>query len=331
MYKIFEYAPDAILLIDSQGRIAKVNVQFEKMFGYRRDEIIGQFVEALIPQRFSKRHLGFRSSYMASPHMRPMGFGLELLGKRKDDSEFPVDIMLSPLSANGDRLVLAVIRDATERRRVEAQAQEAGEMYIKEIHHRVKNNLQVISSLLFLQSTYLTDANILNILKESQSRVKSIALIHEKLYRSTDLSKLDFSEYVHDLVMNLFRTYGVNQEGIAVRTHVQNVRLEVDTAIPCGLIINELVSNVLKHAFPNESGGEVIVELGPTLPGEFLLTVRDNGVGLPEGFDWRASSSLGLKLVMDLTRQLDGKVEVHVDNGTVFRITFRELHYKERR
>jgi PAS domain S-box-containing protein len=329
-YRIFEFAPDAILLVDHSGRIVKTNGQAERMFGFLRDELIGEKVEILIPRRLAERHIGYRSGYIASPHARPMGVGLDLFGRRKDDTEFPVDIMLSPLEFENGSLVLGVVRDATERKRIEGQAQEAREMYIREIHHRVKNNLQIVSSLLFLQSLHSTDPNIHEILTESQNRVKSIALIHEKLYRSAEMIRLDFAEYVGDLVLDLFRTYGVHQEGINVYTNIEDIHLEVDTAIPCGLIINELVSNVLKHAFPTGTAGEVSIALARTGPDALLLTVSDNGIGFPVGFNWHQSPSLGLKLVKDLARQLDGSVEVDSTSGTTFRITFKELQYKER-
>jgi two-component sensor histidine kinase len=203
-------------------------------------------------------------------------------------------------------------------------------MYFKELHHRLKNNLQVISSLLFLQSTYTSDPKTLAILNESQSRVKAIALIHEKLYRSPELTKIDFAEYIRDLVADLFRTYSVSQEATAVRMKIENISLEIDTAIPCGLIINELVSNVLKHAFPAGQRGQVVIDLSPVGNREFTLIVQDDGVGLPKDYDWRTSTSLGLKLVSDLTWQLDGKLEIEVNRGTTFRITFKELQYKER-
>jgi two-component sensor histidine kinase len=135
---------------------------------------------------------------------------------------------------------------------------------------------------------------------------------------------------VRDLVADLVRTYGVNQESIRLQTIVNDVNLEVDTAIPCGLIINELVSNALKYAFPPGQSGEISVELSRIAENEFLLIVRDDGIGLPKDFDWRTSNSLGLKLVTDLTMQLDGKMQVETTHGTTFRISFRELHYKDR-
>lgn len=330
LYRIFEFAPDAILLVDGEGRIAKANAQAFRMFGYSRGELLGELVEILVPQRLAHHHVAYRSGYLSSPRTRPMGAGLELFGKRKDGTEFPVDIMLSPLETHDGRVVLGVIRDATERKRMETEAIHVRETYLKEVHHRVKNNLQVISSLLFLQSIHTPDPKVLEILKESQSRVKSIALIHEKLYRSSELVRLDFAEYVRDLVSDLFRSYGMEQRGITVDLRVENVALEIDTAIPCGLIINELVSNVLKHAFPNGTTGKVTIELLPKGERRFDLLVQDDGIGLPEGLDWKTSGSLGLQLVNDLTRQLDGTVRVDVNGGTTFRIAFREVQYKER-
>ena len=328
--QIFELAPDAKLLVDTGGRIIKANALAEQMFGHDRRDLVGQHIELLIPKRFVTRHVEYRNGYLGSPRTRPMGAGVELFAQRKDGSEFPVDIMLSPVNTGAGTLALAVIRDVTERKNAESEAQRAREMYLKELHHRVKNNLQVISSLLFLQSTYTVDPATLEILKESQNRVKSIALIHEKLYRSPDLTKIDFAEYVRDLVSDLFRTYGVNQGAVVFQMHVENMSLEIDTAIPCGLIINELVSNVLKHAFPAGRTGQVSMDLSRVGEREYMLTIQDDGVGFPKGYDWRTSTSLGLKLVIDLTRQLDGKLEVETEKGTTFRITFKEVQYRER-
>jgi PAS domain S-box-containing protein len=329
-FRLFEFAPDAIVVVDQGGIINRANVKTEEMFGYQRDELVGQPVEVLIPNRFASKNVGFRTSYIDGARTRPMGAGLELFGKRKDGSEFPVDIMLSPVEIERGRLVLGVVRDVTERKQAEVEARERREMLLKEIHHRVKNNLQVISSLLYIQSTYVSDPGTLEILTESQNRVKSIALIHEKLYRSEDLEKLDFSDYVRDLLADLIRTYQVEPGSIAVHTHIESSPLGIDTAIPCGLILNELVSNAFKHAFPTGGAGEVWIDLRPAADERYELSVRDDGVGLPESFDWQKSNSLGLKLVTDLTKLLDGKVEVRSGAGTTFVITFTELQYKER-
>jgi PAS domain S-box-containing protein len=329
-YRIFEFAPDAILVVDGGGRIVRANARAEKLFGHTREELAGQQVEVLVPRRFAERHPRFREGYAAAPHPRPMGVGLDLSGLRKDGSEFPVDVMLAPLGPEKGAPVLAVVRDATERKRAEEQARQARETYLKELHHRVKNNLQVISSLLFLQSTRTADPNATAILTESRARVKSIALIHERLSRSPDRSDIDFAGYVRDLVADLAHTYGVDRRRVRVSVNVGEVRLGIDTAIPCGLIINELVSNSLKHAFPGDRGGEVVVELVAGGPRQFTLTVRDDGAGLPAGFERRQGNSLGLKLVSDLTRQLEGTFAVEPGPGAAFRVTFEELHHPER-
>jgi PAS domain S-box-containing protein len=335
-YELFEFAPDAIVVVDRDGRITRANAKTEELFGWSREELVDRPVEVLIPARFAA-HVGYRSRYLAEPRARPMGAGLELYARRKDGTEVPVDIMLSPVQTERDRLVLAVVRDVTERKIAEARVREAlqrerrlKEIHHKEIHHRVKNNLQVISSLLFLQSTYGSDLAAQEMLKESQGRVKSIALIHEKLYRSESVDTIDYAEYVRDLVTDLLRTYSVEQRDIAVHVGVDNVHLGIDTAIPCGLIVNELVSNVLKHAFPAGRKGSVRVELRSAPEERYVLAVRDDGVGLPAGLDWRRAHSLGLKLVADLTKQLGGVLEVESGDGTAFRVTFAEVRYKER-
>ena len=198
------------------------------------------------------------------------------------------------------------------------------EVLLKEIHHRVKNNLQVISSLLNLQARYLPDPAAREIFRSSQHRVQSIALVHEKLYQSADLSHIDFHEYSVALLDNLFETFDAARRGISKTVDIGATRLSVDIAIPCGLIVNELVTNALKHAFPNDRAGTVRVALTEGAGGALDLTVGDDGVGLPEGMDPRKTASLGLDLVFTFADQLDAKVEIERQGGSSYRFRFRK-------
>jgi PAS domain S-box-containing protein len=219
----------------------------------------------------------------------------------------------------------SVGRDVTERKRAEEQikaALEEKELLLKEIQHRVKNNLQVISSLFDLQSRYSADHEVLDMLRESRNRVKSIALIHEKLYQAQDLTRIDFAEYVRTLSVHLFRSYGVGHELVKLKTRFDDFTLAVDTAIPCALIVNELVSNCLKHAFPSGRRGEVRVELSAD-NGECTVVVSDDGIGFPKEIDFGNPGSLGLRLVRTLADQLQGTIDLDRNGGTTFSVRFR--------
>ena len=193
---------------------------------------------------------------------------------------------------------------------------------LKEIHHRVKNNMQVVSSLISLQTRDISSPRELEMFVNSQNRIKTMALIHEKLYQSDDLARVDFSDYIPALVASLFETYKISPQDISLNVEVGDVLLDLDQAIPCGLMLNELISNSLKYAFPNGRKGEITVRLGPNKEGDTRLVVHDNGVGLPEGFDFRKSKSLGLQLINILSRQIQGGIELRSEAGTEFAITF---------
>lgn len=221
-----------------------------------------------------------------------------------------------------------IAEDITERKRTEQQIQASlkeKDILLQEIHHRVKNNLQVISSLLNLQSGYIKDQQAIESFKESQNRIKSMALIHENLYQTKNLSQINFAEYVQQLGVNLFRAYGVNSSAISLKVDVENVLLSVDTAIPCGLIVNELVSNSIKHGFTPGKSGEICILLirVPNQDNKLRLTVRDNGVGFPKNIDIREPESLGLQLVNTLAAQMKGTVELNSKGITEVNIEFR--------
>lgn len=320
-----ESAPDAIVVVDSEGRMVKVNRLTEQMFGFDRAELLGNEVEMLVPPRYRHSHVRHREQYSAQPQTRPMGMGRSLTGLKKDGSEFPIEISLSPFQNDQGSLVISIIRDITERRRAEELIQASlreKEVLLKEIHHRVKNNLQITSSLLKLQSGYIQDSRAREMFADSQNRIRSMALVHEKLYQSSDLSRIHFADYIGSLATLLFRTYGVDDQRIHLHFGGEGIHLSVETAVPCGLIVNELLSNCLKHAFPGDQAGEVWIQLAPHGEGLLQLTVADDGVGLPEGLDLVQVDTLGLQLVRTLAQQLDGAFEAVRSPRTEFRITF---------
>jgi len=251
---------------------------------------------------------------------------------------------------NNRELLEKTERLDNQRRKLDASLKEK-EVLLREIHHRVKNNMQVISSLLRLQSGYINDDKYKNMLRESQDRIRSMALVHEKLYRSHDLSSIEFSKYIKNLANSLFRSYSMTTHKVVLDIDAQDYLLGIDSAVPCGLVLNELVSNSLKYAFPDGKSGKIRITLnkltGDDVPqlknrrgfddsseqnSEVLeLIVADDGVGMPKDLDIKKCDSLGLQLVSTLVEdQLHGNIEITRDNGTRFRICFKEVVYRER-
>jgi two-component sensor histidine kinase len=222
--------------------------------------------------------------------------------------------------------VLCIIRDITEKRQAQDKINKSlkeKDVLLKEIHHRVKNNLQIVSSLLSLQSRYMKEPGSVEIFKESQSRIKSMALIHEKLYQTGDLTRINLSEYVNELVSDLFRSYSVNTYLVNYKIKSNRILLDINAAIPCGLIINELVTNSIKHAFPDNAQGEIFIEI-KCVDDDFIIKVQDNGIGFPKELDLNNINTLGLQLVTNLTNQLEGEIELSREGGTCFQIKFKD-------
>jgi PAS domain S-box-containing protein len=252
--------------------------------------------------------------------------------KRKDGNYIWLeDHMFYVKKPDGKSYVLGVMIDITEQKNIEekmASSLMEKELLLKEIHHRVKNNLQVVSSLLKLHAGSVNDNRSHDILLDSRNRVRSMALVHQKLYQSKDFSQIDFTEYISQLTENLFDAYQHKNINIDLSIKTDEAKLSIDIAIPCGLIINELVTNSLKYAFPNGKPGKVEIELTNIRNNHYELMIKDNGVGFPSGVDFKNSTSLGLQLVNTLVGQIDGEIEMENHEGTAYKIKFANNPYR---
>jgi PAS domain S-box-containing protein len=319
---VAECSEDAIISESLDGEIDNWNPGAERLYGYSLDEIRG-------------RNHSLLTAPEDLPELRRV---LEQVGKglaverqqmrqlRKDGAVVEVSLSLRPIrdSRSGIIGVVAVARDITDGKiaeRLKASLREK-ELLLKEVHHRVKNNLQVISSLLNLQARHVVDPRALELFKESQNRVRSIALFHEKLYQAKDLGHVEAFEYLNTLIANLLAAYGAKPTAVSLEVEREDILLGVDVAIPLGLVLNELISNALKHAFPDGRRGQIRVQLGRCDKDRYRLVVSDNGVGFPADLDFRNAPSLGLQLVCTLVDQLAGTIELIGAPGTTFNVTF---------
>jgi len=321
-----------MVVIDVDGNIVHANSRTEALFGYPRQELLGRPIEILVPQASRVRHVEERRAYFADPRARPMGSDLDLRGLRRDGTEFPVEIRLSPLQTAEGTWVCGTIRDHDESdraRQAESQILESlheKEALVREIHHREKNNLALIVSLLYLQATHTDNEETIRILEECQNRVRAMALVHEALYRSERFSAVDFSRYARTLAGQLMSTYNNPRRTIRLETDLGRVVMSIERAIPCGLILNELITNSLTHAFPDDRDGTIRITWQAREARIRLLEVADDGVGLRPDFDIHSNRTLGLRLLRSLIQQVDGHFVIEAAHpGTVVRLTFRGL------
>ncbi len=312
------------------GKFIEANPAIVRMFGYdSKEEFLAIHVADLYQNprdRESHSKKVIRDGFVKNEELRL---------KKKDGTSFVGSASSVAVSDESGRVKYfdGIIDDITERKRAENQIKASlaeKEVLLREIHHRVKNNMQIISSLLNLQAGYIKEKDDLKMIKDSQSRIRSMALIHEQLYKSQDFSRINFSDYVQRLAVHLFQFNQVDPNLIQLKMSLEDAFLDIQTAIPCGLILNELITNSLKHAFPQGRRGEIGLGLHPLKDRTYQMIVRDTGAGLSPDVDVRDPKSFGLQIVTMLVDQLEGKMEVEKEGGTTFKIIFKELKYKSR-
>jgi len=307
------------------------NKRFAEIFGYEGPgEIIGRNIQDFIAPASGEK-VAQEIEYRESGEKEFSHY--EFQGVRKDGSLIYVEVLGSRIDYRTRLAIQGSVLDVTERRKAEDRLQASlreKEVLLQEIHHRVKNNMQVISSLLNLQSKHLTDPVAVEMFRECQHRIRTMALVHESLYKSSDLSKIEFGSYLRSLASHLLHFNEVDTRRIRLETALEEVYLDIQTAIPSGLIANELLSNAMKHAFPGKRSGTIELALRPLPEGSYLLSVKDDGIGFPEGIDARKTESLGLQIVSSLIDQVDGRLEILREKGTEFRIVFQPPCYPRR-
>ena len=325
---LVEKARIAILIDDKDGNFKYFNDRLCEIFGYQRKELEKENILTLVHPDDREKVINLHKSRVAGKKVKG---SYEFKGIKKDGATIFCEVDAVVLKKEGQIIgTRSYIRDITEskkdKQRIERSLGEK-EVLLREIHHRVKNNMQVISSLLTLQSKDIEEERILNIFKESRRRIKTMAMVHEKLYGSEDLSKVDFSKYISSLTQYLFQSFGIDSEKIILKKDVEEIFLDINTAIPLGLLVNELISNSLKHGFPEDREGEVKISMARVEKNKIKLEVSDNGVGVKNELILNKPNSFGLQLVKMLTEQLHGDMKVEMNEKISFIITFKELEY----
>ena len=310
---------NAVLMATPDGNVEWVNDGFLRITGIPRENIVGQKINDIKVYPNIEKEL---SEALTNRHSRIFESNVSV-GNGKS---IWLSSTLTPVFDDFNHVSKIVIVDTditgikNLQKQIEASLKEK-DVLIKEIHHRVKNNLQIIISLLNLQSGYIKDETTLKAVKDGQNRVRSMALVHEKFYQAEELSEINFNEYLEKLCQYLFQSYGDKSDRIELTVTGDQILLDMDTAMPCGLLVNEIVSNAYKYAFPGNIKGFINLSLSKE-SGSVTLKLHDNGIGLPPDFNLQSAESLGMQLIQALTNQLDGELVFSKENGTTFEIKF---------
>jgi len=317
-----EQLADMLFVTDAQGIITYVSPACKRLFGRSPEQVVGSAFTGFLPEYERSRTLEL---FRATANRRNPAQQMDLVFRHANGSHFAGELSTSILSKDGVvNGTIGLVRDVTERKRRDQELKASlreKEVLLKEIHHRVKNNLQIISSLISLQASRVKDEESRVLFDESRSRIRALALVHERLYWSESLASIDFKEYLKGVIQDLLHAGG--NEHITIDLDADSVSLDIDQAIPCGLIVNELCTNALKHAFPDKTRGRIAVSLRECDDGSVLLAVRDDGIGLPADLDVFRETSMGMTLVTSLVDQIGGSLAVDRNGGTAFALTFR--------
>ncbi|EGM78912.1 PAS domain S-box/PAS domain S-box [Rheinheimera sp. A13L] len=329
--RVFDSTADGLVSIDDQGLITLANTTALQMFGYEAGELTGQPIEVLLPERYQQHHPALRQGFMLAPTTRPMGQHRELHAKRKNNTEFPVEIGLTYLEGDKKAAVLATITDVSAAKAAQQHLQGIIDektallaertLLLNEVHHRVKNNLQIVSSLLSLKSRGATP-ELKQVLLESQLRVRTMALTHQLLYEKRDFSSVPLASYLRQLCQ-LVRQTLTNTDFISFEFDQmdEQIVLVLEQAIPCGLLATEILTNSIKHAFPEQQKGQVKLALTQENQ-RITLKIGDNGIGLPESVELGQGNSLGMQLIPAFIAQLGAQIELNRQQGTLYCIHF---------
>lgn len=328
---LLDAIPDMVYLKDKNLRNLIVNKAFSDYIGKKKEEIIGKKDEELLDSSLAEQ---CRKSDEEVIKKRAL---VSVDEKSGDDAGKALyfNTLKSPIFDKEGNIkgLVGISRDLTVIKTKEDQIKKSlkeKEVLLKEIHHRVKNNMQIISSLLNLQAKNINEENIQQIFNQCRSRIKVMSLVHDKLYRSSSLGKINFSNYVETLITHLMSINDAPERNIKLHLNLDEIYLDINTSIPLGLITNELVSNSLKHAFPaqslfnnaNKEPKQVSISIKKKKNKNVELAVKDNGIGLPKNFEEKPKNSLGINLVMDLVKQIKGKIKIDSSNGACFKIIF---------
>ena len=318
--QMLDFSLDSILIQTLRGCYVEVNDSACRILGYTREELL-----AMSPDEIHDLSPVFTQDLNLESLREAGSLVYESELHTRQGKRYPVEVICRLIDFNGESAILSILRDISERKQhtAELQAlQKQKDVLVKEVYHRVKNNLMIISSLLHLQSNKINDELSRSFFRESRDRVQTMALIHQQLYQSDDLASIDFKAYLQLLIRNLSQSYGIDPLKIQLIQNLEKIPVEVDRAIPCGLIVNELLTNAFKYAFPGKQSGFVRIDFQSGSSHNVRLSVRDNGIGLPKEIKVRKSNSLGLQIVTLLTRQIKGRIYVKRQNGTCVTIVF---------